>query len=260
MATPLRIRDDLVPWVEAEAASLGISIPALVNSLVERASVHGRLAEARPQIVSPGLSPASKELEQRDLRVVLTFTDPSTPWPLIVAGNIYDFDGHAIDLKVFDSGNFGPIVRIPRIWIVTWHVAKPRNDDFALVITRVAQFYQGVGMRLHPLVRVRMPDAQQPVGEVLPTGTEAIVRYRKGDGTLWIIAGQIKEARGTTRLIQPDGQREVPIDTSAIIDTPETFCDPQKAAITVVLWSREGYQIHPALSRAWVWPEVPEVR
>lgn len=243
MATPLRIRDDLVPWVEAEAASLGISIPALVNSLIERASVQGRLAEARPQAVPPGLSPASKELEKRDIRVVFTLTDPSTPWPLIIAGYVKDFDAHAIDLEVLNSGR---IVRIPRIWLVTWHIAGPA-DDFSLVIMRAVTLYQGIGMRPHPLLG---PSAQPSV-EVLPAGTKAIVRYRKGDGTLWVIAGQISNASGPSRLIRPDGQAEVPIDTSAIIDTPETYVDPQKAALTVVLWAREGYQVHPALGRAW---------
>jgi hypothetical protein len=247
MATPLRIRDDLVPWVEAEAASLGISIPALVNSLIERASVHGRLAEARPQIVPPGISPESKVLEQRDLRVVLTFNEPSTPWPQVIAGYIKDFDGHALDLEVFDSG---PIVRIPRIWLVTWHIAGP-TDDFTLVITRAVTLYQGIGMRLHPLVRVRAAAQQRPVAEVLPIGTKAIVRFRKPDGSQWVIAGQITRVSGTTRFIQPEGEREVPLDITALIGEPETYADWQKAGFTVSMWAAEGFNVHPAGARAW---------
>ena len=48
MATsPIRIRDDLYPWVEGEAQRLGVGIAALVNSMIERAAAQGRL-EARP--------------------------------------------------------------------------------------------------------------------------------------------------------------------------------------------------------------------
>lgn len=245
MATPLRIRDDLVPWVEAEAATLGVSIPALVNSLIERASVQGRLAEARPEVKPPGLSgDADKDLV-RDQRVLLTYLDPATPWPLILAGFIKDIDKHSLDVEVFPNG---PIVRLPRIWLVTWHIPGP-SDDFGLMITRATRLYQGVGMRLNPLVHVE--HKLDAVVEVLPPGTKAIVRYRKGDGTLWVVAGQVTHSSGNTRHVRPDGQREVPVDIAGIVDTPETYADPQKAALTVVLWEREGYQVHPSVARAW---------
>lgn len=245
MATPLRIRDDLVPWVEAESAALGISIPALVNSLIERASVQGRLAEARPEVKPPGLSSDADKEFARDQRILLTYLDPATPWPLIVAGSVKEVDKHSLDLEVFPHG---PIVRLPRIWLVTWHVPGP-NDDFGLMITRAARLYQGIGMRLNPLVQVQ--HKLDAVVEVLPPGTRAIIRFRRGDGTLWVIAGQVTNTSGNTRYIRPDGAREVPLDITSIVDTPETYADPQKAALTVVLWEREGYRVHPSLDRAW---------
>lgn len=248
MASPLRIRDDLVPWVEAEAASFGISIPALINSIVERASVYGRLAEARPQIIPPGLSPQSRlDLERRDTRVVLTYTEPSTAWPLIIAGYIKDFDAHSLDLEVFESMQ---IVRIPRIWLVTWHVAD-LGSDFALMIAPAVALYGAIGMRLHPLVQVRTSNQQKFAAEVLPIGTKAIVRFRKPDGSPCVIGGQITRMSGTTRFIRPEGEREIPIDTAMLIGEPETYVDWKKAGLTVSMWAAEGFQVHPTAERAW---------
>jgi hypothetical protein len=58
-------------------------------------------------------------------------------------------------------------------------------------------------------------------------------------------------AHARIRTLRPDGQRDVPVDVAGIVDTPETYADPQKAALTVVLWEREGYKVHPSVERAW---------
>lgn len=246
MASPLRIREDILQWVEAEAATFGISVPTLVNTLIERASVQGRLAEARPEVKPPGLSRGADEELVIGARVLLTYLDPATPWPLILAGSIQAVDRHSIDLEVFGSSS---VVRLPRIWLVTWHVAEPK-DDFGLMISRVSDLYYGVGMRMNPLIRVQVKsDGVKP--EVLPLGSRVVVRYRKGDGTLWIIAGQVVFSRESSRHIQPDGQTEVPVDVAAVIDSAETYTDPKRASISIALWEIEGYRVHPSVERAW---------
>lgn len=245
MSSPLRVREDLIQWVQNEASCLGISVPSLVNSLIERASVQGRLAEARPEVKPPGLSRDADSEFALERRILLTYLDPATPWPLILAGFIMGVDKHSLDVRVFPDG---PIVRLPRIWLITWHIPDP-SDDFGLTITRIAHLYQGVGMRLNPLVQVQ--HKMDTIVEILPVGRTAIVRFRSGDGALWITAGRVTYSSGNIRLVQIGNEREVPLDVASIVDTPETYADPKKAAFLILLWESEGYRVHPSVVRAW---------
>ncbi len=148
---PVRIRSDLHDWLSTQAASMGVSVPALLNTLVERESTLGRMFLVRPMTISPGLSDAAKELVDapEGTHLIVAYNDGRGPWGWIVAGSKTAIDTTSLDLEIFRASR---VMRVPRHFIFAWHICG--GADFSQEILAAAYRYRELGMQLHPSVRL----------------------------------------------------------------------------------------------------------
>ena len=158
MSRPVRIRDDLIQWLDQEASRLGIETPALVNDVLDRNRAAGLYAEGRPVSIPPGWSGrAREELDAApvDARLLLTYDNGRDPWPWLVAGKKKEgTSSQVIEIEIYAGGRR---MVVPRVHLITWHVVEA--GDFQSEILRHGFHYQVYGIRLHPLVT--LPHRQQ---------------------------------------------------------------------------------------------------
>ena len=117
MSSPIRLRQEMNAWTSSHAASLGVSIPAFVNGILE---------SVRLGLVTPALG--LTDLAQEGLAaaegkfVALLFQGQAGPL-LMAFGTLVDIEPMAIVLDVGNQGGSENIA-IPRAWLIEWRVSE----------------------------------------------------------------------------------------------------------------------------------------